>query len=238
MPKVKYFKTSKSTVISKSFNIINHTNENLNCHSQNIVYLLTCFTCATQYTGETATPLHQRMNGHRTSKSGCEHIINHSKYSCEDHNFTYQILEKLPGSGYDQNGNLDDEMTEIRLQCETAWILKLRTLYPYGLNEKLSGKITNSSDLEYAVGRFIPSIPRTVERPIRSRTRDILNVLSCQDFFNILQDLLTNNLKESFNKITIILNNTKKRFLKEIAFAILNRDDNYTFLDNREQLYL
>ena len=45
-------------------------------------------------------------------------------------------------------------------------------------------------------------------------------------------------MKESFNTIRIILNNTKKTVLKEIAYTILNKDDNFTFLDKRQQWYL
>ena len=45
-------------------------------------------------------------------------------------------------------------------------------------------------------------------------------------------------MKESFNTIRIILNNTKKSVLKDIAYTILNKDDNFTFLDKRQQWYL
>ena len=37
--------------------------------------------------------------------------------------------------------------------------------------------------------------------------------------------------------ICIILNSTKKKILKDIAFTILNRYDKYAFLSNREQCY-
>ena len=57
--------------------------------SQKIVYLLTCNSCGSQDTGETVTPFHQRMNGHRNFKNACEHLINHRKYSCQDHDSTY-----------------------------------------------------------------------------------------------------------------------------------------------------
>ena len=38
--------------------------------------------------------------------------------------------------------------------------------------------------------------------------------------------------------ISIILNNTKKKILKDITFTILNRSDEYTFLSTREQWYV
>ena len=45
-------------------------------------------------------------------------------------------------------------------------------------------------------------------------------------------------LSEAFNQIRIILNNTKKGLLKEIAYSIHNRDEDIEFLSNREQFYL
>ena len=239
-PKLNCSKNIKCSVTNRTFEVINPSGENLNCHSQNLIYLLNCYFCFTQYVGETVTPLHIRMNGHRTSKEGCEHIINHSKHSCEGHNFTCQILEKLPGSGYDINGEVDENMTERRLERENFWILKFRTLFPYGLNEKLSGKLSNSSKVETAVGRFYPPIPRNGIRPIRSRkqgnNREIIK--TTQDFFCEINDILKNKLSEAFNQIRIILNNTKKGLLKEIAYAIHNRDEGIQFLNNREQFYL
>ena len=74
----KTFNLSKevvSNVTHRKYSIINHTGENLNCHSQNTVYLCTCLSCGVQYVGETVLELHERMNGHRTAKSGCKHEL-------------------------------------------------------------------------------------------------------------------------------------------------------------------
>ena len=49
---------------------------------------------------------------------------------CGSHNFSYQVLEKLPGIGHCQLGDLDDSMTQIRLKRKCEWALKLRTYYP------------------------------------------------------------------------------------------------------------
>ena len=64
------------------------------------------------------------MNFNCTAESRSEQIIHHSKSSCGTF---YQILEKLPGTGYDQLGNLDDSITQIRLKLELKWALNLRT---------------------------------------------------------------------------------------------------------------
>ena len=48
---------------------------------------------------------------------------------CQDTEFTFQILENLPGNGY-RNGPKDSEMLEHRLQREGYWIKILRIVYP------------------------------------------------------------------------------------------------------------
>ena len=52
-----------------------------------------------------------------------------------ENGISIQDLEKLPGDGY-KNGSRDKEMYAHRLKREDFWIKKLRTIYPYGLNEK------------------------------------------------------------------------------------------------------
>ena len=96
------------------------------------------------YVGETAQPMHERMNGHRTAKEGCKHELTHCNEACKGYHFQYQILEKLPGTGYTSSGLVDPAMLEIRKAKEDEWIKKLRTIYPYGLNESASDKETDS----------------------------------------------------------------------------------------------
>ena len=117
-------KTIISNVTHRKYEVINHVNENLTCHSQNIVYLCTCLSCNVQYVGVTAYPLHRRINGHRTAKQGCEHENQHCKEACNGYNFKYQILEKLPGNGYKHSGEIDEEMTKIRKTREEEGFFK------------------------------------------------------------------------------------------------------------------
>ena len=44
-----------------------------------------------------------------------------------------------------------------------------------------------------------------------------------------------NNLYNLFNMTRIILNNIKNNILKDIAFTILNKSDEYNFLPNKKQ---
>ena len=231
--------TFKSNITNQQFKVINHTEEHLTCHSQNIIYLLTCLCCNIQYVGETVYPFHKRNNQHRTEMN--EHFQFHRDSSCNNYSFSYQIIEKLPGTGYKANGTIDEVMMKIRKDKEDVWIKKMRTIFPYGLCEKARGKDNDCSIRHEAVGKSYKGfpIPRTGIRPVRSRTNRNLktSIISCNDFFSTLENLFLNNLQNSFNQIRIILDKTKKKVLKEIAYHILQRST-YTFHPQREQWYL
>ena len=129
---------------------------------------------------------------------------------------------------------MDPEMTKIRRAKEDEWMKKIRPIYPYGLNEKASEKVTDSNTVEPAIGKLFPPLPREGERGTRYRdNRDSkISAHSTEDFFEKLDNLLTTDLVNSFNEIRKILNNTKKKVLKEIAFYILERT-RFTFHEKR-----
>ena len=236
----KTFNLSKeivSNVTHRKYKIINHTGENLNCHSQNIVYLCTCLSCNVQYVGETVQEFHERMNGHRTAKDGCKHEIRHYSEACNGYNFQYQILEKLPGDGFDSSGQVDPVMLGIRKAREDEWIKKLRTIYPYGLNESASDKETDSSVLHRAVGKLYPPLPRS-NRAYRSRENrnNRSSNLSSAEFFELVDHLMHNDMHNSFNEIRKTLNLIQKKVLKEIAFQIME-GDSLPLFDTRFQVY-
>ena len=88
-----------------------------------------------------------------------------------------------------------------------------------------------------AVGKLYPPLPRS-NRQFRSRENrnNHASSVSCEDFFTMVDNLIINDMHNSFNEIRKILNLAKKGVLKEIAFQILERD-NFTFHENRFQVY-
>ena len=104
------------------------------------------------------------MNIHRTSKEGCEEMINHFSHVCPQHTFSIQILEKLNGNGYLPNGEIDEEMRTYRLEREDFWIKTLRTIFPYGLNDKAKQKTDT-----VIIGKLFHKLPRHGDRPKRNR---------------------------------------------------------------------
>ena len=170
-----------------------------------------------------------------------EHLAFHLETCCKTYSYSYQIIEKLPGTGYKDDGTIDFAMSKLRKDKEDIWIRKMRTLFPYGLCEKARKKTNDCSIVHEVVGKsfFGYPIPRCGTRPTRSResNRRADSILSCDEFFTKLEEILSSDIFHSFNRIRILLNTAKKKVLKEIAFYILNRT-NYVFHAEREQWYL
>ena len=186
-----------------------------------------------QYVGETAQSLNKRINIHRTAKVGCEHTVNHYKNVCKVHPFYIQIIETFAGTGY-KNNKLDPKDSETRLEREAYWVKQLRTLYPYGLNDRLKG--VNSAD---TIGTLFPPVPRHGDRPVRSRRsrNNHLPNTNVENVFINLNTLFQNNLRNAFFQIRVTLNNIKKKILKLIANTVLIRSSNINFYPDKEQYY-
>ena len=231
-PKLKVNKTFESNITQKTYQIINHSRKTISCHTQNLVYLLTCDTCNIQYVGETVLPLHKRINIHRKAKTGCEHMIKHYKEDCVGSSFSIQVLEVFPGSGYVNNKVCPIDRAK-RLEREDYWMKILRTKFPYGLNERQKN---NSNDTP--VGCQFPPIPRSIPRSKRNRD-NVTNLVNdtVEDIFQNLYDTITNNIKSAFYNIRVLLNRINKKHLKKIASEILHHGHQIRH-DVPNQIYL
>ena len=226
-----------SNVTNRTYQCNNYDNSKLSCKSQNVIYVMTCKICNQQYVGECATQFNLRLNGHRTSVTGCEHVINHKK-KCTGCDFSYQILEKLVGTGYDDQDEMDPDVTKIRKTREDFWIKRLRTLYPYGLNEKAFDKVSDSSNHTSNIGHFFPPLDRNKVRPLRTRAKNNKDeITSTASFFEYVNNNFNDNLPKLFNNIRIILNRFSKKLLRKIAAEVLE-PENFATDSNKEQCYL
>ena len=134
----------KSSFSGKSFNIL--SDENLNCSSVNIIYLITCQVCNLQYVGETSRAANVRWSEHlyKIRKEETNQLI-YKHFNCDDqhkavplHNrLKFQIIEKI------RTDNIQSQNVALirkrRIERELFWISRLQTIYPLGLNDKVSG---------------------------------------------------------------------------------------------------
>ena len=109
-----------------------------------MVYLITCNKCKLQHVGETPQNLNKRFNWHNscfrnpTACSFCKILNTHfSKGYCKDSSYAVNIIEKLGGKGRTDRNTMDFEAKPIRKARETYWMQELRTIFPYGLNDRI-----------------------------------------------------------------------------------------------------
>ena len=174
--------------------------------------------CNVQYVGESVVTVNLRMNVHRKGKSGCEISIDHYTNVCPGAEFSIQILEKLPGNGY-TNGVVDPAMREYRLQREDYWMKTLRTVYPYGLNER-----TKFMNKDIPVGKLFPPLPRYGDRYVNQRMRTPRSsrnsFLDLDTFLNTINEFAVDVRANECRKL---LDSCKHKNLKKLAVEANSR---------------
>ena len=106
--------------------------------------------------------------------------------------YIVQIVEKHKGNGR-KNNMLDPEISNERKMREDQWLIKLRTVYPYGLNDSLndhsSMKVVDTTGITALL--FSP-LPRTLSRPPRVHNHNNNTSQDSDSFFTKFLDLLNN----------------------------------------------
>ena len=103
----------------------------VNCKTPNVVYLLDCHVCGSQYVGESVHPFNKRMNGHRSdlTKKTLLPVIQHfvsPGHSLDDFDRSKIVI-------IDHNLSWKENQRQKR---ESFLIRELQTLYPEGINKK------------------------------------------------------------------------------------------------------
>ena len=127
--------------------------------SSNIIYIITCRRCSTQYVGETGQQLHCRLNNHhydithqRTKDSPVAEHFNSLAHLEADR--VVMVIHQLQ--------NYKPCLCKIR---EGRWIRTLRTSAPLGMNLRASDPC-----LPLSVDLWIIVPPELVNRPSRLRS--------------------------------------------------------------------
>ena len=118
-----------------TFNSTSHL-KNINFYTSNIIHLMTCKNCGTQYVREIANKLHIRLNPHKKGKTGCSLVNEHFSLSCKGKSYSIQIIEILSRNGHDETSIVGENIFTLRLVREVFWIKLLRTYFPYGLSKR------------------------------------------------------------------------------------------------------
>ena len=212
-------------------------NDYINCHSSNCIYLITCMKCSLQYVGETAQKLNERFAWHNScllypkKYAFCKILNNHfNEGYCKGADYKVNILEKLPGSGRTDRGGVDFEAKKVRKACETQWILKLRTAFPFGLNDRVDDEFKKHQHKQN-VHRAFPSLNRQHPRISRGKSRNGKYKLSPADFSRQLSTYLSNNISCAMNFIRVSLSSMPVSLLKQthslLTTSLTSGDDQF-----------
>ena len=84
--------------------------------------------------------------------------------------FFVQILEKLVGSGRTARNAIDANITYSRRKREDYWMKTLRTIHPYGLNDRVGDDFMRDQATE-RIGSNFPTLKRSFNRVNRRESR-------------------------------------------------------------------
>ena len=123
-----------------------------------------------------------------------------------------------------------------RLKLEDHAIRTLRTVYPYGLNERVKDKITGNHQ---NIGSLFPPLQRNgpAFRPERGNRNIKKENVAVENFFKLVKEYIIYDKKNSFFKIRILLNKIRKKTLKEICTNVLLKKEGLHQVDIFYQWY-
>ena len=215
----------------------------INCKCTNVIYLLSCKGCNSQYVGETVQELKDRMSQHRgttnpTGNSGNFRLRQHFLESEYCNSFSVQIIQKLAGTGRTgvkrPNSNkfvIDESITKIRKEHEDRWIRVLKTQFPYGVNDRIDS-LPNKDIYNCEYAKFISCKDSSRKRSWAGRQQ---GNLSQSDIDRIVGELLRLVVEPFHSDVNILLrkllfpiNKSTLTILKELylnkVFLIDNLD--------------
>ena len=173
--------------------------------------------------GKNVQKLNETFAGHnlginKPDKYGfCKILSGHFNAGCcKNTDYKVQILEKLEGNGRTERGALDASITQLRKAKEREWMLKLRTVYPYGLNDRLGDEFKDDN-CHMQVGNKFPALSRAFTRLGRGASRfGHATGITGVRFVTELKRVLDVDLPNAVNFIRISLSSMKKSHLKYI----------------------
>ncbi len=157
-----------STITGRKYDI----KHSLNCKSKFVIYLISCTRCGVQYVGKTVQEMRKRTGQHigkcDTLKT---HLARH--FRRDEHSISIIAIDKLNLENFDSQADLEKSLIELELY----WMKELRTIYPYGLNERVRGVGDISKKL---IGVNVESLSQKHKRRRRShghrKTVDLIRI--------------------------------------------------------------
>ncbi|MCP4064406.1 MAG: GIY-YIG nuclease family protein, partial [Gammaproteobacteria bacterium] len=202
------------TTTRQKMTVLNNTSKIWNCESKNVVYLISCRKCGIQYVGETKRKLAERFREHRRAViNGRSNIRIYQHFIENNHSVDDMSVEIL--QQFTQHDN-------IRLKAETFWIKQVNSLYPFGLNTKMTGigNLISTEDVMNIVPKKCPYY-----KGLKLKRRRCINFskkhkntckTDTQKNTTHLQHFIEQCKNENMGNIYIKMNSTKRTMLQWI----------------------
>ena len=191
-----------SNLTGKKYKVVS-PNDDMDCGTRNVIYLINCSRCGVQYIGKTCQTLRCRFNNHRSRlKQLCDlYLYNH--FNSDGHNI--QDMQIMPIEEVTLT-NIDNCTLSSKLSArEEFWYKELGTIYPYGLNDNVRhignmSKMTGNNLIVYSL--FNKQTTAVRKRPkkrsknkiddkhLRQHFMDILGVYKSPNFIHCIRTFL------------------------------------------------
>ena len=176
--------------------------------------MITCSNCNIQYVGQTKKQVRYRVYGHRNScKNKSEQILyKHFNSECKFEHAQFRIIERT-------------EESEL-LSREDYWIKKVMSLYPFGLNDQITG-VGNMTRQNLVDFNFADPF---YQYPERRRLRGYGNRNNRNKKVNYNIPEIISNLKSIYNQMGLkkfvdaIKGTTKKLLLMILQKVLENKN--------------
>ena len=162
----------------------------------------------------------------QTYSISCKRLGEHfTSGRCRGSEYTVQIVEQMSGNGRLANGKVDLDIQRERKKREDGWMLKLRSVYPYGLNDGLNSMpegglpYASREGIDGVVGKLFPALPRQNSRVVRSRSH-YKKVINVNNFMSDLKQWLSLEISSAAFYIRTALSSASKNNLKNIALKL------------------
>ena len=111
----------------------------LNCRSKNCIYLGFCLKCPyQQYVGKSEPPAHMRFNTHRHDVKSPKGLAFDKHFNEPGHDYNHHARFILIEQVKQHHSLTAAENRRILEDREDFWMMKLKTLTPLGLNDRLN----------------------------------------------------------------------------------------------------
>ena len=127
--------------------------------------------------------------------------------------YTINIIEKLEETERTERNIMDFAAKPLRTSRETYWMHELRTIFPYGLNDKIGDEFKTNKKHIIVAAKF-SSLPRKYSRANRGKNHKGVPHLLPQQFVKDLNQMLNTSIKDAPNFIRISISSMKKSYLK------------------------